>query len=129
MAVVKSCANAVSYPKYARSQVRCWVWLWRNGMKLSISLAGVRSSNTDTGNWCSSAGITRGNSRIRRVRKQNKNTRSRSISIKSSKLRLFARRQIQVKCYINSDWGFTCDLYIFASYIIWQLANTFVVYM
>jgi hypothetical protein len=37
------CTQPISYPEYARSQVRCWAWLWRNGMKLSISLAGVRS--------------------------------------------------------------------------------------
>ena len=34
-----------------------------------INFIGWREiNNTDTGNWCSSAGITRGNSRIRRIK-------------------------------------------------------------
>ena len=37
-----------------------------------INLIGWREiNNTDTGNWCSSAGITRGNSRIRRKQSGN----------------------------------------------------------
>ena len=37
-----------------------------------INFIGWREiNNTDTGNWCSSAGITRGNSRIRRKQSRN----------------------------------------------------------
>jgi hypothetical protein len=90
----------ISYPEYARSQVRCWAWLWRNGMKLSISLAGVRSITP-----------------IPEIPE---------YDVTKSKLHLFARFQIQVKCYIKSDWGFTHDLYTFVSCI---MANTFCLFI
>jgi hypothetical protein len=29
---INTLTRPISYPEYARSQVRCWAWLWRNGI-------------------------------------------------------------------------------------------------